>query len=266
MVFSDITPELRLMTQFNHLIEVQRATLDKLGDAVAVFGADGRPRLHNEAFATLVRAPRPALETAENFEAVVALCESRLPDLAFWRDLKGRITTPDPVGRAPASGEAMTAEGRTLAWQSRPLPDGATLIAFADVTDARALQGAVDEREAALRQSERLKRDFVANVSHQLRNPLTTILGYAERLERGVPADSPSRGQARAVKRAADELARLIGKVLAIAQLDSGELVLSPSPVDLDTLIAAAQARWSSAAAGAKLDLKVAGAPATGRC
>ncbi len=42
MVFSDITPELRLKTQFNQLIQVQKATLDKLTDAVAVFGSDGR--------------------------------------------------------------------------------------------------------------------------------------------------------------------------------------------------------------------------------
>ena len=50
MVFSDVTPELRLRSQFNHLLQVQQATLDKLSDAVAVFGADGRLRLHNEAF------------------------------------------------------------------------------------------------------------------------------------------------------------------------------------------------------------------------
>ena len=50
LLFSDITDELRLRTQFNDLIQVQQATLDKLSDAVAVFGSDGRLRLHNEAF------------------------------------------------------------------------------------------------------------------------------------------------------------------------------------------------------------------------
>ena len=51
LVYSDISAELRLKTQFNQLISVQRATLDKLNDAVAVFGADARLQLHNEAFA-----------------------------------------------------------------------------------------------------------------------------------------------------------------------------------------------------------------------
>ena len=54
LLFSDITDELKLKAQYNALIQVQQATLDKLSDAVAVFGSDGRLRLHNEAFAQLL--------------------------------------------------------------------------------------------------------------------------------------------------------------------------------------------------------------------
>jgi PAS domain-containing protein len=50
LLFSDITGELKMMAQYNALIQVQQATLDKLTDAVAVFGSDGRLRLHNDAF------------------------------------------------------------------------------------------------------------------------------------------------------------------------------------------------------------------------
>ena len=50
LLFSDITDELKLRSRFNAQIQVQTATLDKLNDAVAVFGSDGRIRLHNEAF------------------------------------------------------------------------------------------------------------------------------------------------------------------------------------------------------------------------
>ena len=47
LLFSDVTDELRLRAQYNALIKVQQATLDKLNDAVAVFGCDGRLRLRN---------------------------------------------------------------------------------------------------------------------------------------------------------------------------------------------------------------------------
>ncbi len=257
LIFSDITPELRLKTQFNHLIQVQRATLDKLGDAVAVFGADARLRLHNEAFQRLWNVTADQLERSGAFDDIVELCVRRLTDLGFWRELKGRITSPDPVARAPALGEIATADGRRLAWQSRPLPDGATLIGFADVTDARALEDAVREREAALLQSERLKRDFVANVSHQLRTPLTTILGFSELLERSEIAAGGGRGQAAAVRQASAQLARLVEKVLDVAQIDAGELKLSLSAVDLAGCLVAARERWASTAGAAGVDLKV---------
>jgi signal transduction histidine kinase len=262
LIFSDITPELRLNTQFNHLIQVQRATLDKLGDAVAVFGADARLRLHNEAFETLWAITADRLTRVGAFDDIADHCVRRVTDLGFWRDLKGRITSPDPADRAPAVGEVTTADGRRLAWQSRPLPDGATLIGFADVTDARALEDAVREREAALLQSERLKRDFVANVSHQLRTPLTTILGYSELLERGEAAAGGGRGQASAVRQASLQLARLIEKVLDVALLDSGELKLNVGAVDLAGLVVEAAARWEGAArlAGVVLASDAAGA------
>ena len=254
-MFSDITPELRLNSQFNHLLQVQQATLDKLGDAVAVFGGDARLKLHNEAFQRLWSVTAEQVGRAGDFDAVVDLCVRRLSDLAFWRDLKGRITSPDPVARAPASGEAATTDGRRLAWQSRPLPDGATLIGFADVTDSRALEAAVRDREAALRLSERLKRDFVANVSHQLRTPLTTILGYSERLERAERSGGGS-GAATAVRQASLQLARLIDKVLDIAQVDSGELTLRPTRVEIASLTAGAASRWAAAAQAAAVALK----------
>ena len=47
-------------------------------------------------------------------------------------------------------GEVLTADRRIVAYQSRPLPDGATLIGFTDVTDTRQLEGALADREAAL--------------------------------------------------------------------------------------------------------------------
>jgi signal transduction histidine kinase len=256
LIFSDITPELRLNTQFNHLIQVQRATLDKLGDAVAVFGADARLRLHNEAFQALWSLPADRLNPGAAFDDIAEHGMRQVTDLGFWRALKGRITSPDPADRAPEVGEASTADGRRLAWQSRPLPDGATLIGFADVTDARALEEAVRDREAALLQSERLKRDFVANVSHQLRTPLTTILGYSELLERAEQAAGGARGQAAAVRQASLHLARLVEKVLDVALVDAGELKLVRAPVDLGALVRVAAARWDKAARLAKVRLR----------
>lgn len=243
LLYSDITGELKLKAQYNALIQVQQATLDKLNDAVAVFGSDGRLRLHNEAFETFWNVSAQALEAAVDFEGVVELCVPRLHDLSFWRELKGRVADPDPQMRAPTSGETRTSDNRVVVYQSRPLPDGATLIAFADVTDTRDLQTALADRSQALAEAERLKRDFVGNVSYELRTPLTTIIGYSELLERADGLSERSRGHVASVRSAATQLARSIDDVLDMAQIDAGEMALEIEDVRVASLMADAQER-----------------------
>jgi signal transduction histidine kinase len=249
LVFSDITSEVRLKSQFNHLIQVQQATLDKLTDAVAVFGPDARLKLHNDAFRTLWRLPPEAVADQAAFDDIAERCIARLHDRRFWVELKGRICDPDPAARAAVHGEVAVADARRLTWQSRPLPDGATLVSFADVTDARRVEAALLDREVALGKAEALTREFVGSVSYELRTPLTTILGYAELLEAAGDGLSPrARGWVGAVRSAAADLGRLVDDILTFAELDAGELALELEETDMVLRARAASARWAPAA------------------
>jgi signal transduction histidine kinase len=226
LLFSDITDELKLRSRFNAQIQVQKATLDKLNDAVAVFGSDGRIRLHNEAFDTFWGVSGEALDTAGDFDAVAALCQTTMPDPALWLGLKARVADPDPESRVPISGEGRTADGRIASWQTRPLPDGATLVAFSDVTARRGLEHALAAKAQALEESTALKREFVGSVSYELRTPLTTIVGYSELLETQADLPERSRQHAGAIRVAARQLAGSIDDVLDMAQIDAGEMEL----------------------------------------
>jgi signal transduction histidine kinase len=256
LLFADITGELRLKTQYNALIQVQQATLDKLSDAVAVFGSDGRLRLHNESFERLWNITPLQIEAAGDFEGVVELCVPKLHDLSFWKELKGRVADPDPAARMPITGEAQTSDNRIIEYRTRPLPDGATLIAFIDVTDARRLESALADREQALTEAERLKRDFVGNVSYELRTPLTTIIGYSELLEHsGDALPERARGYAASVKTAATQLARSIDDVLDMAEIDADEMALDLGPVNVAELLLETASRWKPEAEGAKVSI-----------
>jgi len=154
------------------------------------------------------------------------------------------------------AGELKTSDQRIVAYQSRPLPDGATLIAFADVTDTRNLQSALAAREAALADAERLKRDFVGNVSYELRTPLTTIIGYSELLEHsGDVLSERGKQHAQAVKSAATQLARSIDDVLDMAQIDAGEMALDLEDVRVGDLLIGVAARWNDRASGSSVSL-----------
>jgi signal transduction histidine kinase len=227
LLFSDITDELKLRSRFNAQIQVQKATLDKLNDAVAVFGSDGRIRLHNEAFDAFWKVDGEALDAASGFDAVAALCQATMPDPALWLGLKARVADPDPESRVPISGEGRTTDGRIASWQTRPLPDGATLVAFSDVTARRGLEHALAAKAQALEESTALKREFVGSVSYELRTPLTTIVGYSELLETQGDLPERSRQHAGAIRVAASQLAGSIDDVLDMAQIDAGEMELT---------------------------------------
>jgi signal transduction histidine kinase len=265
LLFSDITGELRLKAQYNALIQVQQATLDKLNDAVAVFASDGRLRLHNDAFGKFWGLSSAQIEDAGDFDGVAQLCVPKLHDMAFWRELKGRVTDPDPQSRIPTGGETRTGDDRIVSWQSRPLPDGATLIAFADVTDARRMEKAVQDRSAALAEAERLKRDFVGNVSYELRTPLTTIIGYSELLDHsGDSLPERLRGHVTSVRAAATQLARSIDDVLDTAQIDAGEMVVDPADVVICDLLERAAQKFSRESADQDVEIVVACGPEAG--
>ncbi|CAN5369567.1 cell cycle protein kinase DivL [soil metagenome] len=238
LLFSDITGELKLRSQYNALVLVQQATLDKLNDAVAVFGSDGRLRLHNEAFERFWSITPAQLADAGDFDGVAELCLALVHDRSFWRELKARVADPDPQARAPVAGEIRTSDRRIVVFQTLPLPDGATLVAFDDVTATRELEQALADRSTALAEAERLKRDFVGNVSYELRTPLTTIIGYSELLDNQSDAlPERSRGYIGAVRQAAAQLARSIDDVLDMAQIDAGEMALSLGDVHVAGLL-----------------------------
>ena len=238
LLFSDITGELELRSRYNAQLQVQTATLDKLNDAVAVFGSDGRLRLHNEAFERFWALSAERLAEAGDFDAIAELAKPVLPDAALWLGLKARVADPDPESRVAISGEGRMADGRIAAWQTRPLPDGATLVAFSDITAQRELETALRAKDAALTESQALKREFVGSVSYELRTPLTTIVGYSELLEMQPDLPERSRQHAGAIRVAASQLARSIDDVLDMAQIDAGEMELTLGDVRVCDLLA----------------------------
>ncbi|HKB94340.1 MAG TPA: ATP-binding protein [Gaiellaceae bacterium] len=91
------------------------------------------------------------------------------------------------------------------------------------------------EQNARLVEADRLKDEFVALVSHDLRTPLTSIIGYVELAldEDSAPLDAERRGFLEVVARSSDRLLRLVDDLLLAARLQSGRLMLSLDEVDL---------------------------------
>lgn len=81
-------------------------------------------------------------------------------------------------------------------------------------------------------------RDFVSNVSHELKTPLTSIQGFSQALLEGATQDEASRKRAAAIiYDEADRLRRLVEDLLDLARIDSGQIIIGSQPVNLTNLL-----------------------------
>ncbi len=234
-LFEDISDKMGLQARYKTLIEVQRATLDKLGEAIAVFTADGRISLANAAFARMWDIEPNFLEAQPEFDLLVDQARHVYGDSQFWNELKARISDPSPQARQEIQGEFICTNGTNMTWLTRPLPDGATLAAFADISAARRFETVLRDKAAAFQDADRLKTEFVRNVSYQLRTPLTTIGGYTELLATGVsgPLTASQSDYLSAIGSASSQLEKLIENILDLAMIDAGQMSLDLGDVNL---------------------------------
>ncbi len=235
VVFRDETELYRLKTDLKTRMSVQLATLDKLGDALAVFGNDGRCQLQNAAFSTLWELPDRLTEDGAAFGDIM---ESSLPlfaDRQSWLRMKARITNISEDVRKEVTEYIERTDGKILRLVSRPLPDGATALSFTDVTADRHLEQALRERNDALQSVEKVQSDFVGHVSYQLRAPLQTIMGYAELLKMTLDPEANPResDQADIIARASGELNKLVDNILDVAAITSNAVDMEWADVPL---------------------------------
>jgi signal transduction histidine kinase len=157
-------------------------------------------------------------------------------------------------------------DGRHFQFAAVPLPDGNALFTMVDVTDSTRIEAALRERATALEEADRVKTDFVANMSYELRTPLTSIGGFSEMLAAGYAGKlSPkATDYMAAILEAVGRLSKLVDDVLDLTTGDTRPVSLEVERVDIGGLCRAAgetaQARASEKAQSLALEIS----PASG--
>ena len=258
-LFDDVTERLDLERRYNALIRVQGETLENLAEAVAVFGSDGRLDLYNSALVRSWRLDAQMLESRPHVEAVISACRPLYGNDDLWTELLTAITSLE--AREPVSGRLERGDGSVVTCTTVPLPDGATLVTFHDITDSVNVERALRERADALLAADQLKSTFVHHVSYELRSPLTNIIGFAQLLDDPTsgPLSEKQREYLHYINSSSSALLAIINDILDLATIDAGAMQLDLGPVDIArTMNAAAEGvRDRLVEQGILLDIRV---------
>lgn len=235
--FEDVTSRLALETSYNTLIAVQKETLDNLAEGLAVFGGDGRLKFSNPAFANIWQLNPEDVESEPHISKLsdrmsrFFAAEGHDPQKSMLQSLVHDRTAQD--------GQFFLLDGRFIEYTTIPLPDGGKLITYFDVTAAVEIQKALREKNAALETAERLKLDFLANVSYQLRTPLSAIMGFAEILTNQYfgPISDKQKEYTQGIEQAGQRLISLIDDILDLSTIEAGYLELQKTNIDVAVML-----------------------------
>jgi two-component system phosphate regulon sensor histidine kinase PhoR len=212
-------------TERDHLA----ALIDELADAIFIADEDGRVELANAAarrFAGDAAIGRRLVEVVRDHEALEAISGAR----SDGHERIAVVERSDPR--------------RFVRVVARVLRDGRLLVVMQDLTNLRRL--------------ETMRSDFVANVSHELRRPISSLKAMAETLEEGALDDrAAARDFVGRMHREIDGLAQLVNELLSLTRIESGAEPLALAPHAPSALLAECARRMGPLAARAEISLLV---------
>jgi two-component system phosphate regulon sensor histidine kinase PhoR len=202
--------------------------IDELSDAILIAAADGRVLLANAAARASIGQDvigRHLPEVIRHHETLAAIAAAR-----DGREATATIERSEPR--------------RFMRALARPLEGGQILLVIQDLT--------------TLRRLETVRSDFVANISHELRRPITSLKAMAEALEEGALNDAAvARDFVQRMHQEIDGLAQLTNELLTLTRIESGADTLTLLPQSPDDLLADCARRMGPLAARADVALLV---------
>jgi two-component system, sensor histidine kinase len=214
--------------------------LHSTSDGIIFVGQDGRIEAANVRAGDLLSFD-PLTVIGVDVMRILARLYSLGDGDSFGVTLKALLADPGPGAHGDLQ---QPATGRVFHWVAQPTRDaaGSTVgltFTFQDVTPTRDLvrqledkSRLLDEARRKAEEANRAKGEFLANVTHEVRTPLSAIIGMAQVLIDTPPSEDRST-MIRRIKSAAESLLAIIGDILDFSKIDSRKLILSREPLQL---------------------------------
>lgn len=233
--FEDVTDRLDLERSYNTLIAVQRETLDQLQEAVTVIGSDGRIQLFNPNFVNTWKLKAADLKHRPHISEILEMCKPLLnSNPEIWNEQKNQILGY-VINRDQRTGKWELTNSRVLQFNIVPLPDGATLLTLADVSDSFEIESAMTEKSKAMEGAEKIKNDFISSISDDLRLPIASIQSFSEILDKEYfgPLNDKQKNYLSWILKASTQVKRFMDDVIDLAEIEAGRVTLEAKKFDL---------------------------------
>ncbi len=210
------------------------ASIEGSGGAIEVPAEPPLPAPEGRVEIESLADPAVLIDGAQRVVHANAAARALLGERILGEDVRVGLRHPaviEAVGLARESGQPALRElmgfGRPeniLRLRAVGLGDARVLVTFADITQARL--------------TERMRVDFVANASHELKTPLATILGFIETLQGPAAEDEPARDRFLDIMgREAQRMSRLIDDLLSLSRIELDKYVAPRTPVEVGPLL-----------------------------
>ena len=212
------------------------AVVAGMGEALVAVDADGRITDFNDAAASL-------------FGTTASKVRRKSAEVLRMQSDDGEDVTAKLIGTLAA----WSGRGVVLGKDSQEIPVAMTIGALRDPAGARAGAVAVLRDMRAEHEVERMKTEFLSNISHELKTPLTPIKGYAGMLSSRELPPERTKAFGSEIAAAASQLERVITQLVSFATAAAGRLEPRAEPVSPRTLVDEAIARWADRVADGRV-------------
>jgi len=177
-----------------------------------------------------------------------------------WFEIYGAVALTGVPVRMERHSEALQRWFDIYAFRLGHVAAGEVAVLFNDISERKQVELSLITAKAEAERASRAKSDFLLSMSHELRSPLSAMLGYTQLIEAGTPAPTPKQQDSvQHILHAGWYLLGLINEILDLTAIESGKLVLSSQVMSLNEVLDDCRTMIEPQALGAGIDVRFPG-------
>jgi len=234
----DVTDYFALERKNKSFLDAYQATLDNLFEGVIVFGSDNRLKIFNPSFLRLWNFGPKDVTVDQHLTTIIDKLKDFFDYEEDWDTFKAKFLEK-MTDRMPKTGQLTRKDGVIINYSYLPLPNGDHLLSYTDATDTLRVQSIRKEKRNALESAEKIKSEFIANISYELRAPLNTIISFTEILSNEYFGSLNKRqlDYVEGIGSSSDKLLHLVNDILDLASLEAGYINMEFTPTNIPNLL-----------------------------